>query len=219
MLFRSWSDLLQQLILDFEGYQYKKGRTHQIAFQSAVRAVEFCNELHVRLTQASWPASLLCIEEFAEVVNPDTGDLLYRGIKLKASVHVGEPKCELSMSSSRTVYSGEVIEKLSQSHHTFGLPGATLLTVEALNYIKNQAIIDREAFILLEGCEITPASLTTNLGDMSSHPYLILPRELAKRFVEEMKNRTIQYYGGQDNIESPRPSDEVQEHPGGNEIV
>ncbi len=100
--------VLRSLLVGSTGYEVKtQGDSFMIAFPSVLDALGWCLEAQDALLCAAWPLDLLSQPEAAEEVGPR--GLLFRGLRVRMGVHVGEPECRLDERSGRTDYLGRMV--------------------------------------------------------------------------------------------------------------
>ncbi|QDE85645.1 ATP-binding protein [Myxococcus xanthus] len=99
---------LRSLLVGSTGYEVKtQGDSFMIAFPSVLEALTWCLEAQDVLLRAPWPVDILSQPEAAEEVGP--GGLLFRGLRVRMGVHVGEPECRVDARSGRTDYLGRMV--------------------------------------------------------------------------------------------------------------
>jgi class 3 adenylate cyclase len=80
-----------------------------IAFQHTSDAVQWCMEAQKALVDLSWPEALLDHPGAAEEWNDNDNAVLYRGLRVRMGVHVGETRTRRDPMSRRVEYSGPVV--------------------------------------------------------------------------------------------------------------
>ncbi|ATB50246.1 ATP-binding protein [Corallococcus macrosporus] len=100
--------VLRSLLAGSAGYEVKtQGDSFMIAFPSVQEALGWCLEAQDVLLRAPWPVDILSQPEAAEEMGP--GGLLFRGLRVRMGVHVGEPECRVDARSGRTDYLGRMV--------------------------------------------------------------------------------------------------------------
>ena len=86
--------ILRTLLATTGGYEVKtQGDSFMVAFPRRVEAVRWCLDAQEALLKAPWPSELLAQPEAAEERGPQ--GLLYRGLRVRMGVHVGEPELRM----------------------------------------------------------------------------------------------------------------------------
>ncbi|WP_075006301.1 ATP-binding protein [Stigmatella aurantiaca] len=100
--------ILRTLLASSGGYEVKtQGDSFMVAFPSALEAVRWCLEVQEVLLSAPWPPELLEEPEAAEVIGPH--GLLYRGLRVRMGVHVGEPELRINTRTGQVDYIGRMV--------------------------------------------------------------------------------------------------------------
>ena len=100
--------VLRSLLAGSTGYEVKtQGDSFMIAFPSVLDALAWCLEAQDALLRAAWPVDILSQPEAAEEVGPR--GLLFRGLRVRMGVHVGEPECRVDERTGRTDYLGRMV--------------------------------------------------------------------------------------------------------------
>ncbi|WP_224248104.1 ATP-binding protein [Hyalangium gracile] len=91
------------------GYEVKtQGDSFMVAFPSVTEAVRWCLEAQEALLQAPWPAALLAHPQAAEERGPQ-GRALYRGLRVRMGVHLGQAECRIDEHTGRADYFGRTV--------------------------------------------------------------------------------------------------------------
>ena len=84
------------------GYEVKtEGDAFMIAFGDVNQAVAFCLDAQERLYHADWPESVL-------------GDPVFRGLRVRMGVHVGDPLCRPDPVTGRMDYYGRMVNRAAR---------------------------------------------------------------------------------------------------------
>jgi len=100
--------ILRTLLASRAGYEVKtQGDSFMVAFPSAIEAVRWCMDAQEVLLDAPWPEELLNEPEASEVKGPK--GVLYRGLRVRMGVHVGEPERRLNARTGQVDYIGRMV--------------------------------------------------------------------------------------------------------------
>ncbi|HYI00251.1 ATP-binding protein [Hyalangium sp.] len=100
--------ILRSLLVPTSGYEVKtQGDSFMVAFPSVEDALRWCLDVQEVLLDAPWPEALLAWPEAAE--ERDAGGLLYRGLRVRMGVHVGEPERRVDAGTGRIDYIGRMV--------------------------------------------------------------------------------------------------------------
>jgi class 3 adenylate cyclase len=80
-----------------------------MAFQHTSDAVHWCMEAQRALVDLGWPAALLEHPGAAEEWNDSDDVVLYKGLRVRMGVHVGEARTRRDAMTRRVEYSGPVV--------------------------------------------------------------------------------------------------------------
>ena len=108
---------LRNLIVRHNGYEVKQnGDGFMIAFQTAIRALEFCLEVQQHLLEVEWPEELLEMKAGSEVTaqEGDHEEVLFKGLRLRMSCHWGEPVAEPNRVTDRMDYFGPMVNRAAR---------------------------------------------------------------------------------------------------------
>jgi ABC-type phosphate transport system substrate-binding protein/class 3 adenylate cyclase len=175
------NSIIRQAITDFNGYEVKtEGDSFMIAFGDPVDAIVFASEAQQRLVDADWPEALLKHQLCAEMAD-DNGEVIFRGIRVRIGLHIGEPVCKLDPTTKRTDYFGPVvnlaarIENEADGGTTYMSPDVRIFLVAnsqkdmRVQNILDNSIIRSTGFYRLQGLSL-PQEL-----------FLMLPTNLMHR--------------------------------------
>ncbi len=94
---------MREAIAANSGYEVKtEGDAFMIAFPTAGSAVRFCLDAQDRLHHAAWPDSVL------------GSDVVFRGLKVRMGVHVGDPLCRRDPLTGRMDYYGRMVNRAAR---------------------------------------------------------------------------------------------------------
>jgi class 3 adenylate cyclase len=108
--------LIRGLLVDTNGFEVKtEGDAFMCAFTNTHDAVEFCMRAQLALINADWPESLLHLGPARVEVDPhDETNYLFRGLRVRMGVHVGEPIVEQDPTTGRNDYFGPVVNRAAR---------------------------------------------------------------------------------------------------------
>ena len=102
------------LLADLGGYEVKtEGDAFMVAFPDVVSAATWCLTVQATLLALDWPAGILALSDAAEVAAPN-GDLIFRGLRVRMGIHVGEPDPHVDPLTGRMDYFGPVVNKAAR---------------------------------------------------------------------------------------------------------
>lgn len=116
-------DLIRKLTKAYSGYEVKQnGDGFMIAFQDAIPALKFCLSLQLQLQDQKWPEELLKLAPASPIVKNegDEGDeelreiVLWKGLRLRASAHYGEPLSNWNEIIHRMDYLGPAVNRAAR---------------------------------------------------------------------------------------------------------
>ncbi|MFL5343970.1 MAG: ATP-binding protein [Hyalangium sp.] len=100
--------ILRALLMSTSGYEVKtQGDSFMVAFPAVADAVRWCLDVQEVLLDAPWPQELLDCPEAAEERGPR--GLLYRGLRVRMGVHVGEPERRMDARTGQIDYVGRMV--------------------------------------------------------------------------------------------------------------
>ncbi|WP_224242569.1 ATP-binding protein [Hyalangium gracile] len=100
--------ILRSLLASSSGYEVKtQGDSFMVAFPTVADAVRWCLDVQEGLLDAPWPEELLAWPETAE--ERGARGLLYRGLRLRMGVHVGEPELRVDPRTGNVDYVGRMV--------------------------------------------------------------------------------------------------------------
>jgi predicted ATPase/class 3 adenylate cyclase len=100
--------ILRTLLVSTSGYEVKtQGDSFMVAFPTVADAVRWCLDVQEVLLSAPWPEELLAQPEAAEV-RGERG-LLFRGLRVRMGIHVGEPEVRVDARTGQVDYVGRMV--------------------------------------------------------------------------------------------------------------
>jgi class 3 adenylate cyclase len=107
--------ILRSVLFRYDGYAVKfEGDGSMLSFHTPLEAVRFCMEFQDELLSAAWPEEILK-SEFAQTVRGKmSGKILFRGLRVRCGLHVGEPICAPDLTSGRMDYFGPMVNKAAR---------------------------------------------------------------------------------------------------------
>ncbi|HYI01783.1 adenylate/guanylate cyclase domain-containing protein, partial [Hyalangium sp.] len=100
--------ILRTLLVASSGYEVKtQGDSFMVAFPTVVEAVRWCLEVQEALLDAPWPEELLAWPDAAQERGPR--GVLYRGLRVRMGVHVGEPELRVDPRTGQVDYVGRMV--------------------------------------------------------------------------------------------------------------
>eukprot|EP00727_Mastigamoeba_balamuthi_P010876 m51a1_g6410 putative serine threonine protein (719) ;mRNA; f:264435-267842 len=157
-----------------------------VAFARADSAIGAAVEAQQRLLYAQWPQSLLVYDRaFAEEVDPTTGVVVQRGLRLAVGIHVGRCNCLRLASSPVITYRGPTVRKAYRvAANAYG--GQILVTTSAFKQAR--PLLENNPEIALQWLGTIPHAETV---------WQVLPVTLAARsFPPLLSDHTIWIFPG-----------------------
>jgi class 3 adenylate cyclase len=105
------NSIMRNHSLLLQGYEVRtEGDAFMIAFQDPMDAVQWCLSVQLALLHAEWPEKLF---EFpaSKIVRNQSGDLLFRGCRVRMGAHTGTPELDVDPHSGRTGYFGSMAHR------------------------------------------------------------------------------------------------------------
>jgi predicted ATPase/class 3 adenylate cyclase len=100
--------VLRSLLSGTAGYEVKtQGDSFMVAFPSVLEALRWCLDTQEALLHAPWPEAILEQPEAAEEAGAHGP--LFRGLRVRMGVHVGEPDCRTDERTGRVDYVGRMV--------------------------------------------------------------------------------------------------------------
>ncbi|HVG62739.1 MAG TPA: adenylate/guanylate cyclase domain-containing protein [Hyalangium sp.] len=100
--------ILRTLLVSTSGYEVKtQGDSFMVAFPTVADAVRWCLDVQEVLLSAPWPEELLAQPEAAEVRGKR--GLLFRGLRVRMGIHVGEPDLRVDARTGQVDYVGRMV--------------------------------------------------------------------------------------------------------------
>mmetsp|Transcript_10649 Transcript_10649/g.39749 ORF Transcript_10649/g.39749 Transcript_10649/m.39749 type:complete len:1420 (-) Transcript_10649:27-4286(-) len=152
-----------------------------VVWQDCRDALAFALEAQLRLTQVEWPEGLFNSRyknpAVSEVIDEGTGQVLFRGLRVRIGIHFGEAQPTIDEVTGLVDYFGASISK-SARICALAKGGQVLLSNDAYESVRS--LIDDSFGIPVW----TERKGTARLRGMESEPdilWLVLPKELSKR--------------------------------------
>ncbi len=107
-------DILRATIKTHNGYEVKIiGDGFMVAFQTAKDALTWCLETQWELLNAEWPEEILSTPH-AEESDDKAGNTVFRGLKVRMSIHWGTPIVLLNAITQRMEYIGPMVHRTAR---------------------------------------------------------------------------------------------------------
>jgi class 3 adenylate cyclase len=106
-------DIMRNLIDQNNGFEVKtEGDAFMVAFKEPIDALKWAMQAQLELLGANWPEELLDgrVESSAEM-RDSSGNLLYRGLRVRMGMHLGSPFCKLDPRTGRMDYFGPMVNR------------------------------------------------------------------------------------------------------------
>eukprot|EP01116_Phalansterium_solitarium_P007479 TRINITY_DN2018_c0_g1_i1.p1 TRINITY_DN2018_c0_g1~~TRINITY_DN2018_c0_g1_i1.p1 ORF type:complete len:1271 (-),score=433.53 TRINITY_DN2018_c0_g1_i1:413-4225(-) len=108
------NELLRKLMEQYYGYEIKtEGDAFFVAFASVENALRWSLEVQQQLLKLDWPESLFA-HRFAAEERDSSGDVLYRGLRLRIGIHTGAPTCAKDPVTHRMDYLGPMVNRAAR---------------------------------------------------------------------------------------------------------
>jgi predicted ATPase/class 3 adenylate cyclase len=131
------NQVLRAQLSTTSGYEVKtQGDSFMVVFSSAVEAVRWCLQTQEALLQAPWPQGVLMHPPAAEERGPQ-GRALYRGLRVRMGVHVGEAERRVDGRTGAVDYFGLTVN-LAARVADAGHGGQVLLSGAAWSQVAHQ---------------------------------------------------------------------------------
>eukprot|EP00906_Rhabdomonas_costata_P011296 RCo016032 len=106
--------VIRSELMKFRGYEVKTiGDAFMVAFHSAEEAVGCCVGIQLALLQQPWPEGLLQTEP-CQPVPTEEGSFLWRGLRVRMGLQVGEPEVVVNHSTNRVDYFGSMVNEAAR---------------------------------------------------------------------------------------------------------
>mmetsp|Transcript_10634 Transcript_10634/g.39669 ORF Transcript_10634/g.39669 Transcript_10634/m.39669 type:complete len:1836 (-) Transcript_10634:622-6129(-) len=98
------------------GYEFHSNENDSFgcAFATVKDAIDFSLYLQLELLEEDWPEDLLTLPEACVVTGASEHELLFRGLRVRIGLHLGNPVSEMNQTTKRTQYLGLDV-KLAES--------------------------------------------------------------------------------------------------------
>eukprot|EP00996_Jenningsia_fusiforme_P004241 NODE_504_length_2168_cov_94.777253_g462_i0.p1 GENE.NODE_504_length_2168_cov_94.777253_g462_i0~~NODE_504_length_2168_cov_94.777253_g462_i0.p1 ORF type:complete len:508 (-),score=122.24 NODE_504_length_2168_cov_94.777253_g462_i0:133-1656(-) len=137
-------DIHNQIMRDgidaHNGYEVKtEGDAFMVTFRTSLDAVQWCLDMQQKLLNANWPTGI-CSHPSAEVGRGSQG-LIWRGLRVRMGVHVGDPSAKRDPASGRMDYFGPMVNK-SARVGGIGKGGQIVVSEDVLREIQQSGSIE-----------------------------------------------------------------------------
>eukprot|EP01116_Phalansterium_solitarium_P024053 TRINITY_DN868_c1_g1_i4.p1 TRINITY_DN868_c1_g1~~TRINITY_DN868_c1_g1_i4.p1 ORF type:complete len:618 (+),score=304.54 TRINITY_DN868_c1_g1_i4:531-2384(+) len=175
------NSIMRSVAKNFNGYEVKtEGDAFMLAFSDPKMAVKFTMATQEALVHAVWP-ELIVNTKFACGEEDANGFLIFKGLRVRMGIHVGQPLCQTDPMSGRMDYFGRMVNlsaRVSGAAHG----GQTLITQAILDEIKDDEV-------LMHSIAMTPMG-SHKLKDIVENVemYQILPKVFSLRQFPPVKS-------------------------------
>jgi class 3 adenylate cyclase len=178
------NELMRATITKYGGYEVKtEGDSFFVSFKDPAAAILCCSEIHISLMYVDWPESILQVSTSKEIRDPETGDLLFRGLRVRIGLHIGIPNAKLDPTTKRTDYFGTPVNTAARCSDQ--CPGAvTYITKDMYDFL-SAYVGDVE--LEYPFCKSVGMFTFQGLSEQQQL-YIILPNCLAGRSSRTIKN-------------------------------
>lgn len=109
------NELIEKSAPTFQGYEVKfNGDGYMIAFPSASSALSWCLVMQKEFLKIDWPEQILSSRLASEIKDKD-GKLVFRGPKIRMSIHWGAPIAKMDEVTHRMDYMGPMVNRSARS--------------------------------------------------------------------------------------------------------
>eukprot|EP01096_Ripella_sp_DP13-Kostka_P005021 TRINITY_DN1764_c0_g3_i2.p1 TRINITY_DN1764_c0_g3~~TRINITY_DN1764_c0_g3_i2.p1 ORF type:complete len:1071 (+),score=614.96 TRINITY_DN1764_c0_g3_i2:168-3380(+) len=130
--------LMRNLLKKYQGYEVKtEGDAFMVAFSSSLNAVNYCLTVQEELLKQTWPENLTT-ENGAHEERDASGNVLFKGLRVRMGIHNGDPICQPDPVTGRMDYFGPVVNRAAR---VSGIPfgGQIVLSIQALESARAEA--------------------------------------------------------------------------------
>mmetsp|Transcript_11005 Transcript_11005/g.40983 ORF Transcript_11005/g.40983 Transcript_11005/m.40983 type:complete len:1300 (-) Transcript_11005:2328-6227(-) len=129
--------IIRYLIQKNDAFECKtEGDAFMIAAPSVFDAVECALAIQMKLHQAKWSRELLELDEGC-VLEDDLGRVMFRGLRVRIGIGVGEPLVRVDPTTGREDYFGPVVNKAARVE-SFAKGGQIAISQEAFDEIESR---------------------------------------------------------------------------------
>lgn len=112
---RVHNDLMRAKLHEWSGYEVKtEGDAFMVAFADPLSAVNWCLDVQEKLLEASWPEKLYEHSKSKIVKSSASGNLLYKGLRVRMGIHNGKPSAEEDPVTGRMDYFGPMVNRAAR---------------------------------------------------------------------------------------------------------
>ncbi|KAL0486379.1 adenylate cyclase [Acrasis kona] len=174
--------IIRNCILRHDGYEVKNlGDSFMVVFSDHLKAVRCANDIQLSLLHGAWPEDVLKIDTASELID-EFGCLLFRGLRVRIGIAVGDPTPVLDTVTRRTDYFGDCIN-LSSRIESVCEGGLSYMSSEVRD------LLSSEPGLLPEKLLIRPAGIYSLQGIPDPQElFLLLPNELEARHGRTIPN-------------------------------
>lgn len=169
------NEIFRTMISKYSGYEVKtEGDAFMVAFQDPLKAVRFCAAMQLELLTADWPPDLLKLSAATEQFT-STGELLYRGLRVRMGAHCGDPIATIDENSGLMDYFGPMVNRSARVGGS-GHGGQIVISEGVYAAVQAQ--------IIVPGSDLVVTPLGEHLLKGLKEPeklYQVMPRALVER--------------------------------------
>jgi class 3 adenylate cyclase len=104
--------IMRDLLKKHNGFEIKTaGDGGFFSFWNGIDALNYLLDFQIELTQQEWPEEILNCPMGRVITDPKTGELLSRGLRVRAGIHVCDPICALDSVTGRMDYHGPSVNR------------------------------------------------------------------------------------------------------------
>eukprot|EP01062_Namystynia_karyoxenos_P010179 TRINITY_DN13609_c0_g3_i1.p1 TRINITY_DN13609_c0_g3~~TRINITY_DN13609_c0_g3_i1.p1 ORF type:complete len:2436 (+),score=558.29 TRINITY_DN13609_c0_g3_i1:847-7308(+) len=148
-----------------------------VAFGNPRTALAFCADVQRESLALDYPQELLRLAGDSDEVRSDTGTVLWRGLRMRVSLHCGRPDCEPNPITLRMDYKGAA-SQVSRAIGSRAKGGEILCTVESLALCGGS---DGERLLS------RPLAGRLAVEDQEHDLVVVFPKELEKRMAAQLE--------------------------------
>ena len=172
----------REAIQQSNGYEVRTDQdAFMIAFRSPVEAVQWALQMQQTLLQLAWPADLLQQPLCKELHAPDASQtLLFRGLRVRISVHVDEPLCVMDGAVNRLDYFGPAVYRASKIG--IGGHGGQIIVSSSVHDVLENPILGEPRVTALGKRLIPIPNQDGSSTDWETELFSVLPQGLPRAF-------------------------------------
>ena len=108
------NNIMRRQLRIIGGYEVKtEGDAFMVSFPTATSALLWCFSVQTHLLLAPWPQEILLSKQGEEQKDAD-GNVIFRGLSVRMSIHWGRPVCEPDPITSRMDYFGPMVNRTAR---------------------------------------------------------------------------------------------------------